>query len=161
MTWLCVSSSRSVRASSAPIWRLKPTMSVNMMAASLRLSVCAVLLVSSRIEVIILPAPLGCQPTQQGKEGKEHLPSPQQGARAIPASDTKWRNPPMSGHVTVEQLEQQVAQLPLHEQLKLVARISERLSLVAQAIPVAGGGGKGVARPRRGGRGEHFGLCGI
>ena len=34
----------------------------------------------------------------------------------------------MSGTMTLEQLEQQVAQLPPHEQLKLVAHIGERLS---------------------------------
>src|SRR5215510_9395638 len=44
MIWLCTASSRSVRASSAPIWRLKPTMSVNMIAASRRFSDCTVLL---------------------------------------------------------------------------------------------------------------------
>ena len=36
MSWLWMASSCSVRASSAPIWRLKPTMSVNMIAASRR-----------------------------------------------------------------------------------------------------------------------------
>jgi hypothetical protein len=43
----------------------------------------------------------------------------------------------MSAQVTLEQLEQQVAQLPLHEQLKLVAHISERLSFAVQAVPIA------------------------
>jgi len=34
----------------------------------------------------------------------------------------------MSNKITLEQLEQQVTELPLHEQLKLVAHISEHLS---------------------------------
>src|SRR5713101_4827021 len=38
MNWLWTSNRCSMWASSAPIWRLKPTMSVNMMAASLRVS---------------------------------------------------------------------------------------------------------------------------
>jgi hypothetical protein len=38
-----------MRASSTPIWRLKPTMSVNMIAASRRFSADAVLLASSSI----------------------------------------------------------------------------------------------------------------
>jgi hypothetical protein len=41
----------------------------------------------------------------------------------------------MSGQVTLEQVEQQAAQLPLHEQLKLVAHISERLSRAARMVP--------------------------
>jgi hypothetical protein len=40
---LCTASSRNMRASSAPIWRLKPTMSVNMIAASRRVSACLAL----------------------------------------------------------------------------------------------------------------------
>lgn len=36
----------------------------------------------------------------------------------------------MSSQVTLEQLEEQVAQLPLHEQLKLIACISEQLSTI-------------------------------
>ncbi len=43
----------------------------------------------------------------------------------------------MSGQVTLEQVEQQAAQLPPHEQLKLVAHISERLSRAAQTAPTA------------------------
>lgn len=43
----------------------------------------------------------------------------------------------MSNQVALGQLEQQVAQLPLHEQLKLLAHISERLSLAVQATPAA------------------------
>lgn len=34
----------------------------------------------------------------------------------------------MTSQLTLQQLEQQIAQLPLHERLKLVARISEQLS---------------------------------
>ncbi len=34
----------------------------------------------------------------------------------------------MSGQITLEQLEPQIVQLPFHEQLKLIARISEQLS---------------------------------
>src|SRR2546425_5082532 len=49
MIWLCVSSKRSVWASFAPILRLNPTMSVNMIAASRRFSPDAALLVSSFI----------------------------------------------------------------------------------------------------------------
>jgi hypothetical protein len=37
----------------------------------------------------------------------------------------------MSNSVTLEQVEQQVIQLSLHEQLKLIARIGERLSSLA------------------------------
>ncbi|OGO40181.1 MAG: hypothetical protein A2Z04_03405 [Chloroflexi bacterium RBG_16_57_9] len=36
----------------------------------------------------------------------------------------------MSNNITLEQVEQQVTQLPLHEQLKLMAHISERLSVL-------------------------------
>ncbi|MBM3238217.1 hypothetical protein FJZ31_18145 [Candidatus Poribacteria bacterium] len=36
----------------------------------------------------------------------------------------------MSSQVTLEQLEEQSAQLPLPEQLKLIARISEQLSMI-------------------------------
>ena|SRR2546426_6651025 len=43
----------------------------------------------------------------------------------------------MSGQVTLEQVEQQATQLPLHEQLKLIAYISERLSRTAQTAPTA------------------------
>lgn len=42
-----------------------------------------------------------------------------------------------SNRVTLEQLEQQVAQLPPHEQLKLVARISERLSTIPPVMLTA------------------------
>ena len=35
----------------------------------------------------------------------------------------------MSSQMTLEQLEQQVAQLPVHERLKLIARVSEQLSI--------------------------------
>jgi hypothetical protein len=35
----------------------------------------------------------------------------------------------MSSQMTFEQLEQQVAQLPVHERLKLIARVSEQLSI--------------------------------
>jgi len=41
----------------------------------------------------------------------------------------------MSNRVTLEQLEQQVAQLPPHEQLKLVAHISKQLSAMPLATP--------------------------
>lgn len=41
----------------------------------------------------------------------------------------------MSSQVTLEQLEQQAIQLPLHEQLKLIAYLSERLSFAAQVVP--------------------------
>ena len=43
----------------------------------------------------------------------------------------------MSHQITLEQLEEQAIQLPLHEQLKLIAHLSERLSLVAQVAPAA------------------------
>ncbi|HEV8714880.1 MAG TPA: hypothetical protein VGX03_18875 [Candidatus Binatia bacterium] len=45
----------------------------------------------------------------------------------------------MSGQVTLEQVEQQAAQLPPHEQLKLVAHISERLSRAVQTAPTTVG----------------------
>src|SRR3989454_2475482 len=45
--WLCVSNSRNVRASLLPIWRLKPTISVNMIAARRRVSACRVLVLFS------------------------------------------------------------------------------------------------------------------
>src|SRR5437870_3522055 len=61
MSWLCTSSRRSMRASLAPTWRLKPTMSVNMMAASLRVSAVAVCGGSSCIGAIMLCSPPGCQ----------------------------------------------------------------------------------------------------
>jgi hypothetical protein len=35
----------------------------------------------------------------------------------------------MSDQMTLEELEQQVTRLPLHDQLKLIARISEQLSV--------------------------------
>lgn len=38
----------------------------------------------------------------------------------------------MFDHVSLENLEQQVSQLPLHEQLKLIAHISARLSQTTQ-----------------------------
>ena len=49
----------------------------------------------------------------------------------------------MTNQVTLEQLEQQIAQLQLHEQLELIARISEQLSaksldkltVVEEALP--------------------------
>lgn len=41
----------------------------------------------------------------------------------------------MFDHVSLEQLEQQVSQLPLHEQLTLIAHISERLSQTTQMTP--------------------------
>ncbi len=44
----------------------------------------------------------------------------------------------MSNQVTLEQLEEQAIRLPLHEQLKLIAHLSERLSLVAEVAPVVG-----------------------
>ncbi len=44
----------------------------------------------------------------------------------------------MSNQVTLEQLEQQAMQLSLHEQLKLIAHLSERLSLAAQVAPAMG-----------------------
>jgi hypothetical protein len=43
----------------------------------------------------------------------------------------------MSDQVSLEQLEQQVSQLPPHEQLKLIAHISERLSLTTQTLSTA------------------------
>ena len=42
----------------------------------------------------------------------------------------------MSDQMTLEQLEQQVTQLPPQEQLRLVARISERLSAIPLAVTV-------------------------
>ena len=44
----------------------------------------------------------------------------------------------MSNQVTLEQLEEQASQLPLHEQLKLIAHLSERLSFAAQVVPATG-----------------------
>src|SRR5262245_6044395 len=61
MSWLWTSSRRSMRASSAPILWLKPTISVNMMAASLRVSAGAARLLSSDIAAIIGQAAGGCQ----------------------------------------------------------------------------------------------------
>src|SRR5262249_18508598 len=49
-----------MRASSLPIWRLKPTISVNMMAASLRLSATVFGRPSDMAAIILLPPP-GCQ----------------------------------------------------------------------------------------------------
>lgn len=46
----------------------------------------------------------------------------------------------MSDQVSLEQLEQQVSQLPLHEQLKLIAHVSERLSVATQTALTAGEG---------------------
>jgi hypothetical protein len=46
----------------------------------------------------------------------------------------------MAGQVTLEHVEQQAAQLSLHEQLKLIAHISERLSRAAQTTPTTVGG---------------------
>ena len=43
----------------------------------------------------------------------------------------------MFDHVSLEKLEQQVSQLPLHEQLTLIAHISERLSQTTQMTPSA------------------------
>ena len=45
----------------------------------------------------------------------------------------------MAGQMTLEEVEQQAAQLSLHEQLKLVAHISERLIRAAQTAPTAVG----------------------
>src|SRR5437867_5450959 len=59
--WLWISSRRSMRASSAPIWRLKPTMSVNMKAASLRVSAVAVGDDSPLMRAIMRRASPGCQ----------------------------------------------------------------------------------------------------
>src|SRR5262245_38679291 len=50
MTWLWTASRRSVWVSFAPIRRLNPTMSVNMIAASRRFSPDAALLVSSFVD---------------------------------------------------------------------------------------------------------------
>src|SRR5262244_3752898 len=50
-----------MRASSVPIWRLKPTMSVNMIAASLRVSAGRMLAWSSDMGQIIGYAACGCQ----------------------------------------------------------------------------------------------------
>ena len=38
----------------------------------------------------------------------------------------------MSDHVSLEKLEQQVSRLPIHEQLTLIAHVTERLSQTAQ-----------------------------
>ena len=38
----------------------------------------------------------------------------------------------MFDHVTLEKLEQQISQLPIHEQLTLIAHVSERLSQTTQ-----------------------------
>ena len=43
----------------------------------------------------------------------------------------------MFDHATLDQLEQQIAQLPLDEQLKLVAHVTERLSVTVQATPTS------------------------
>ncbi|HJY81105.1 MAG TPA: hypothetical protein VKK81_08485, partial [Candidatus Binatia bacterium] len=47
--------------SSAPIWRLKPTISVNMIAARRRVSACRVLVLSAGIAAIIVHALGICQ----------------------------------------------------------------------------------------------------
>src|SRR5262245_42660684 len=59
MSWLWTSNSRSMRASLAPIWRLKPTMSVNMIAARRRVSNC--LSLSFGMRGIIGQVACGCQ----------------------------------------------------------------------------------------------------
>jgi len=41
----------------------------------------------------------------------------------------------MSSQVTLAQVEQQIAQLPLHEQLKLISHIAEQLSTLPPGMP--------------------------
>jgi hypothetical protein len=65
----------------------------------------------------------------------------------------------MSGQVTLEEVEQQVAQLPPHEQLKLVALISERLSLATQATPAVAGDEESLRQQREREADELLALC--
>jgi hypothetical protein len=66
----------------------------------------------------------------------------------------------MSGQVTLEQVEQQAAQLPPHEQLKLVAHISERLSLAVQeATPTVVGNEESLRQQRQREADELLALC--
>jgi predicted transcriptional regulator len=44
----------------------------------------------------------------------------------------------MSNRVTLQQVEQQVVQLPLQEQLQLVAHIAEQLSTIPLMVPTKG-----------------------
>src|SRR5262245_52560982 len=72
MNWLWISSSRSMRASSAPILWLKPTMSVNMIAARRRVSTCLVLAIFSGMAVIIVRLLPPCQTPAR----RRNLPAP-------------------------------------------------------------------------------------
>ena len=65
----------------------------------------------------------------------------------------------MASQVTLEQLEQQAAQLPPHEQLKLVALISERLSLAVQATPMVVGDEESLRQQREREADELLALC--
>jgi hypothetical protein len=65
----------------------------------------------------------------------------------------------MSGQVTLEEVEQQVAQLPPHEQLKLVALISERLSLATQATSAVAGDEESLRQQREREADELLALC--
>jgi hypothetical protein len=65
----------------------------------------------------------------------------------------------MASPVTLEELAQQTAQLPPHEQLKLVALISGRLSLAAQAMPVAAGDEESLRQQREREADELLALC--
>ena len=65
----------------------------------------------------------------------------------------------MASPVTLEELEQQTAQLPPHEQLKLVALISGRLSLAAQAMPATAGDEESLRQQREREADELLALC--
>src|SRR5262245_58696166 len=74
-------------------------------------------------------------------------------------SDFCWRYLPMASQVTLEELEQQTAQLPPHEQLKLVALISGRLSLATQPMPAAAGDEEYLRQQREREANELLALC--
>jgi hypothetical protein len=65
----------------------------------------------------------------------------------------------MASPVTLEELAQQTAQLPSHEQLKLVALISGRLSLAAQAMPATAGDEESLRQQREREADELLALC--
>lgn len=65
----------------------------------------------------------------------------------------------MAGPVTLEQVEQQAAQLLPHEQLKLVALISERLSRAVQATPMVVGDEESLRQQREREADELLALC--
>ena len=64
----------------------------------------------------------------------------------------------MSNQVTLEQLEQQVLQLPPQEQLKLVMRISERLSAMMPGV-LMGRNEESLRRQREKEADELLALC--